>query len=91
MNTHVKALAAQVTIFVAATALSLIAGMLLAAPTYSPSSLFIVTLISGAGFFVAAVVAQRVHDRIIRAGLETIRAGRPGHTATPARSSAPGR
>ncbi len=78
MTLSAKAIAAQIALFVVVTVLSLLGGMLLAAPTYGAPSLLIVTLLSGAGFFAAAVGSQRLHDRVIRAGLATTRAARSG-------------
>ena len=60
----VKALAAQVFVFMLGLALSLVAGMLLAAVLDGPGGLLIATVVAGAGLLGAAVLSQVVHDHL---------------------------
>jgi hypothetical protein len=65
MMLEAKALLAQVGVFVAGLALSIVVGMFLAAHLDGAGGLLLATLIGGTGLLAGAVFSQVVHDHIL--------------------------
>jgi len=73
-GTDVLAMAAQVGLFLAGLAVSIVIGIALAAVLDGPGGLLIATGIAGTGLLVVAGLSQTLHDYIVQRDLDRDRA-----------------